>query len=284
MRIDAHHHLWDLDRRPQPWTDDLPVLRRSFTFDELAPQLRDQDVTATVVVHTVASLAETHELLALAAAEPQVAGVVGWLDLEAPDLEETVTAACEGAGGRHLVGARHQLQVEPDKAWLDRPAVRRGLATLARHGLVWDLVISPDQLAGAARTVAALPELSFVLDHAGKPPIARSEPRDLGAWSRDLGVLATMDNVAVKLSGLVTEAAWDAWRVDDLRPVAETVLELFGPERTMFGSDWPVCLLADADYERVVATFDELVAQLADGEREQVWGGTARNVYGLEIG
>jgi L-fuconolactonase len=281
MRIDAHHHVWDLGRRPQPWTDDLPVLRRSFAFDELAPQLRDQEVAATVVVHTVDSLAETHELLALAAARPEVAGVVGWLDLEAADLDESIAAACEGPGGRHLVGARHQLQVEPDKAWLDRPAVRRGLATLARHGLVWDLVISPGQLVDVARTVAALPELSFVLDHAGKPPIATG---DLRAWARDLGELAALPNVAVKLSGLVTEASWDGWRLEDLRPVGETVLDLVGAERTMFGSDWPVCLLAGADYERVVETFDTLVAQLTPSEREQVWGGTARTVYGLEIG
>jgi L-fuconolactonase len=281
MRIDAHHHVWDLDRRPQPWTDDLPVLRRSFAFDELAPQLCAHDIAATVVVHTVDSLAETHELLALAAAEPQVAGVVGWLDLEAPDLDDTIAAAREGPGGRHLVGARHQLQVEPDKAWLDRPAVRRGLATLARHGLVWDLVISPEQLAGVTGTVAALPEVSFVLDHAGKPPIASG---DLGAWRRDLGALANLGNVAVKLSGLVTEASWRAWRIDELRPVATTVLELFGAERAMFGSDWPVCLLAEVDYGHVVAIFDELVAQLTPGEREQVWGGTARAVYGLEIG
>lgn len=279
MRIDAHHHVWDLDRRAQPWTDDLPALRRSFGFDELAPQLRAQDIDATVVVHTVASLAETHELLALAAAEPTVAGVVGWFDLEADDLDEVVAAALAGPGGARLVGARHQLQVEPDRAWLDRPAVRRGLATLARHGLVWDLVVSPGQLADVRRAVADLPEVSFVLDHAGKPPIASGDVR---AWQADIAELAGLPNLAVKLSGLVTEASWDSWQVPDLRPVAETVLERFGAARTMFGSDWPVCLLAGADYERVVATFEDLIAQLGADERRRVWGGTACDVYGLE--
>ena len=279
MRIDAHHHVWDLGRRPQPWTDELPVLRRSFAFDELAPQLAAHDVDGTVVVHTVASLEETHELVGLAAAEPLVAGIVGWLDLEAPDLDETIAALRERPGGRRLVGARHQLQVEPDKSWLDRPTVRRGLATLARHGLVWDLVVSPEQLADVTRTVADLPEVTFVLDHAGKPPIAAA---DLSAWRSDVAALAVLPNVAVKLSGLVTEAAWDRWQVGDLRPVAETVLERFGPARTMYGSDWPVCLLADADYEAVATAFDELVAPLTADERRQVWGETARTVYGLE--
>jgi L-fuconolactonase len=281
MRIDAHHHVWSLDRRPQPWTDDLPVLRRSFRFDELAPQLVAQQVAGTVVVHTVASLEETYELVALAAAEPLVAGVVGWFDLEAPDLDETVAAVRALPGGHHLVGARHQLQVEPDKAWLDRPAVRHGVATLARHGLVWDLVVSPEQLADVTRAVAALPEVSFVLDHAGKPPVAGG---DLTAWRADLAALAALPNVAVKLSGLVTEASWDGWKVDDLRPVAETVLEHFGPERTMFGSDWPVCLLAGADYGTIADTFADLVSSLGAAELEQVWGGTAAAVYGLEIG
>nr|WP_234538575.1 amidohydrolase family protein [Streptomyces shenzhenensis] len=280
MRIDAHHHVWDLDRRPQPWTEDLPVLKRSFPFAELAPQLRATGVAGTVVVHTVADLDETRELIALADAEPLVAGVVGWFDLEAGDLDDVLTAARELPGGRRLVGARHQLQVEPDKAWLDRPAVRRGLATLGRHGLTWDLVVSPEQLTDVSRTVAALPEVSFVLDHAGKPPIARG---DLTDWTTGLVALSRFPNVAVKLSGLVTGASWEHWRVSDLRPVAAAVLEHFGPARTMYGSDWPVCLLAGADYAAVTAVFDELISPLGAGEREQVWAGTAAAVYGLEI-
>ncbi|WGL50548.1 amidohydrolase family protein [Nocardioides sp. BP30] len=279
MRIDAHHHVWDLDRRPQPWTEDLPVLRRSFGFDELTPQLLAHRVEGTVVVHTVASPEETGELLALAAADPLVAGVVGWLDVEAPDLDETLASTRLLPGGRHLVGARHQLQVEPDRQWLDRPAVRRGLETLGEHGLVWDLVVSPEQLGDVRRAVAALPQVSFVLDHAGKPPLAGG---DLAAWRADLAALATLPNLAVKLSGLVTEASWDRWQVEDLRPAADHVLELFGPDRTMFGSDWPVCLLAGADYDSVVATFDDLVASLTAAERAQVWGDTAVRVYGLE--
>jgi L-fuconolactonase len=281
MRVDAHHHVWDLARRPQPWTDDLPVLRRSFDFGELRPQLAAHEVAGTVVVHTVASLAETHDLLALAHAEPLVAGVVGWLDLTADDLADVIGEARGWPGGQRLVGVRHQLQVEPDKGWLDRPDVRRGLEVLAGHDLTYDLVVSPDQLADVTRTVADLPELSFVLDHAGKPPIAGG---DLGAWSQDLAALASLGNVTVKLSGLVTEASWDSWRVDDLRAVADTVLSRFGPARVMYGSDWPVCLLAGADYERVVTAFADLVGALSRDEQAAVWGGTAVSAYGLEVG
>jgi L-fuconolactonase len=279
MRIDAHHHVWDLAVRPQPWTDGLPALRRSFGLAELAPQLAAAHVDGTVVVHTVASLAETHELLALAAAWPQILGVVGWLDLEAADLAETIGTARTLLGGDRLVGVRHQLQEEPDPHWLDRPAVRRGLQTLAQHGLAYDLVVSPEQLPVATRAVADLPEVRFVLDHAGKPPIASG---DLDAWRGDLARLAGYENVAVKLSGLVTEADWTGWTLAQLRPVAETVLDLFGAERTMFGSDWPVSLLAGADYARVVDDFAALVAGLGEAEQAQVWAGTARTAYGLE--
>jgi L-fuconolactonase len=279
-RIDAHHHVWSLGRRPQPWTDDLPVLQRSFEFAELDPQLRQARIGATVVVHTVASAEETRELLALAADEPRIAGVVGWLDLASPALDDELDAIRELPDGSALVGVRHQLQAEPDKEWLDRPAVRRGLASLARHGLVYDLVVSPEQLSAVTRTVAELPEASFVLDHAGKPPIASG---DLRRWSADVAALSRHANVAVKISGLATEADWRAWQPADLRPVVSTLLEHYGADRLMFGSDWPVCLLAGADYELVAATAEDLIADLGATERDRIWGGTAREVYGLDL-
>lgn len=281
LRIDAHHHVWDLARRPQPWTDDLSVLRRSFGFAELAPQLARQDVVGTVVVQTVASADETRELLALAHTEPLVSGVVGWLDLEAADVEDAVSALRDLPGGRHLVGARHQLQLEPDPEWLGRPSVRRGLAALSRHGLVYDLVVSPFQLPTVTRVVADLPDVAFVLDHAGKPAIGGG---DLATWTDDIAALAKLDNVAVKLSGLVTEASWTAWTVADLQPAADVVLSAFGADRVMFGSDWPVCLLAEASYDRVVASAEALLAGLSPTERDLVWGGVARQVYRLEAG
>lgn len=277
-RIDAHHHVWDLDRRPQPWTDGLPALRRSFGYDELVPALDDAGIDATVLVHTVASFDETLEMLALAATHQRIAGVVGWLDLSGAGVADQIAEARSAPGGRRLVGARHQLQEEPDPRWLARPAVHAGLRALAAAGLAYDVVVSAHQLPVVIEAVRALPEVRFVLDHAGKPPIAAGELDD---WRHDIAELATAPNVAVKLSGLVTEADWARWTVAQLRPVAGHVLASFGPERTMFGSDWPVCLLA-AGYAAVVDAAAELTADLDEAAAQAVWGGTARTWYRLE--
>jgi L-fuconolactonase len=275
--LDAHVHVWDLAARPQPWTVGLPVLQRSFTLDDVAPDLRAAGQHGAVVVQTVASAGETRELLALAAAQPLIAGVVGWADLSREDVARQLREAQTGPGGQALVAVRHQLQEEPDKQWLARPQVREGLRAVAAAGLAYDLVISPGQLPLVTGTVAALPGVRFVLDHAGKPPIASG---DLSAWRADLRALAARPNVAVKLSGLVTEADWGSWTPVQLRPVMEYVLDQFGPERTMLGSDWPVCLLA-ASYAEVMAAAASVLDGLTGAEREAVRGGTARTWYRL---
>ncbi len=287
MTTDAHVHVWDLAARPQPWTDGLPALQRSFSLDDVAADLRAAGQHGVIVVQTVASAAETRELLTLAAAQPLVAGVVGWADLSRPDAAEQLEAARSGTGGQALVAVRHQLQEEPDPGWLARPQVRDGLRAVAAAGLAYDLVISPHQLPLVTETVAALPEVRFVLDHAGKPPIAASElttgephSGDMAAWTADLRALAARPNVAVKLSGLVTEAAWESWTPGQLAPVMEYVLDRFGPARTMFGSDWPVCLLA-ASYAEVAAAVTPVLEGLSAAERADVRGGTARAWYRL---
>jgi L-fuconolactonase len=275
--LDAHVHVWDLAVRPQPWTDGLLALQRSFGLDDVAADLRAAGQHGVIVVQTVASATETRELLALAAAQPLVAGVVGWADLDRPDAAEQLAAAGAGPGGQALVAVRHQLQEEPDPGWLARPQVRDGLRAVAAAGLAYDLVISPHQLPLVTETVAALPEVRFVLDHAGKPPIAAG---DLSAWRADVRALAALPNVAVKLSGLVTEADWDSWTPGQLAPVMEYTLDRFGPGRTMFGSDWPVCLLA-ASYAEVVAAVTPVLDGLNAAERASVRGGTARAWYRL---
>ncbi|MET8865204.1 amidohydrolase family protein [Nonomuraea sp. NPDC004580] len=287
-RIDAHHHVWDLAARPHAWLDPEPMapVRRTYTLDDLAGHAAAAGVTRTVLVQVLPDLDETREFLALAAASELVAGVVGWIDLTAPGVADTLAALPPG-----LVGVRHGVQSEPDPAWLDRPGVRRGLADVAAAGLAYDLLTLPHQLPSAIRTVAALPQLTFVLDHLSKPPIASGE---LEPWRGHVRELAAYPNVYCKLSGMVTEAVTEAateavnealneagrtsWRVSDLRPYAETVLEAFGPERVMFGSDWPVCLLA-ARYDQVVAAADELCAGLSEDERAAVFAGTARRAY-----
>jgi L-fuconolactonase len=239
--------------------------------------LQAAGIGQVVAVQAIASRAETRELLELAARDPLIGGVVGWLDLARPDAAGQLRAAQAGPGGAALVGARHQLQTEPDPGWLDRPLVRAGLRALAAAGLTWDLVISPGQLPLVTGVAAALPEVRFVLDHAGKPPIASG---DLAAWAADLARLAVLPNVAVKLSGLVTEADWAAWRPADLRPAFDRALGLFGPGRAMFGSDWPVCLLA-ASYARVADAIGPVLDGLTAADRRAVLGGAARAWYQL---
>ncbi|MEU5820078.1 amidohydrolase family protein [Streptomyces sp. NPDC047803] len=277
--VDAHHHVWDLSVRDQDWItgEELAPLRRDFTPADLEPEARAAGVGATVLVQTVTVAEETPELLALARSSDLVAGVVGWSDLTAPDIADTLAALRELPGGDRLVGLRHQVQGEPDPEWLLRPDVRRGLAAVADAGLVYDLVVLPHQLPAATRAAAALPGLVFALDHAGKPPVAtgHTEP-----WAGDLRALAALPNTVCKLSGLVTEADWRTWSTDDLRPYAETVIDAFGPGRLMFGSDWPVCRLA-ATYTEVLDTARALVQDLGEEEREAVLATNAERVYGL---
>ncbi|MGW1007385.1 amidohydrolase family protein [Streptomyces sp. NPDC002520] len=277
--IDAHQHVWDLSVRDQEWLTGpgLAPLRRDFTLDELRPQTAAAGVHATVLVQTICVPEETPEYLALAAGDPLVAGVVGWTDLTSPAVADALAGLRALPGGGHLVGIRHQVQEEADPDWLLRPEVDRGLAAVASAGLAYDLVLRPEQLPAAVEAARARPELTFVLDHLGKPPV---RPRRPDTWAADLRALARLPNTVAKLSGLFTEAHWHSWSLADLRPFVSVALEAFGPRRLMFGSDWPVCTLA-ADYGQVVATTRELLADLSAHERNDVLGGTAARVYGL---
>src|SRR4051794_31496296 len=239
MRVDAHHHLWDLSVRDQPWTEGLLALRRSFGIDHLRPSLRRHGVDGTVLVQTVTVPDETPELLEIARTSPEVLGVVGWVDLTGPDVGGELRRLRGLPGGERLVGVRHQVQEEKDPWWLTRPDVVAGLRDVAAAGLVYDLLVTRHQLDAAVEVTGELPNLRFVLDHAGKPDIAAGE---LDPWRDSVRRLAERPNVACKLSGLVTEAS-PSWTVADLRPFAEHVLACFGPDRVMAGSDWPVCLL-----------------------------------------
>lgn len=277
--IDAHHHVWDLSARDQEWITgpEMAPIARTFSLDDLAAEARAEGVGATVLVQTVTVADETPEFLALADGSDLVAGVVGWTDLTAPDVADTLAALRELPGGDRLVGIRHQVQGEPDPGWLLRPDVQRGLAAVAAAGLVYDLVVRPHQLPAAAGAAARLPELTFVLDHLGKPPI---ESGELEPWASDVRTFAARPNTVCKLSGMVTEAAWPTWTTPDLSPYADTVLDAFGPGRLMFGSDWPVCRLA-ASYAEVLAAARALTRRLSDEERRAVFERTASRVYGL---
>jgi L-fuconolactonase len=277
-RIDGHVHVWDLGVRDQPWTaGDLAPLHRSFSLADLADERERAGIEGVVLVQTLAVADETPELLMLAGANPAVAGVVGWVDLTSADVAEDLRRLQAEPCGDRLVGIRHLVQGEADPRWLCRADVRRGLSAVADAGLAYDLLILPHQLPAAHETAAALPELRFVVDHLAKPAIATGQ---IEPWATGLRALASLPNVTCKLSGMVTEADWTSWTVAQLRPYAESVLDAFGADRVLFGSDWPVCTLAGS-YDAVVRTAEHLVEALGPAEREAVFGGAARAAYRL---
>jgi len=272
--VDSHHHLWDPSRRNYPWMgDELAAIRRPFGPAELAPLIAAAGIERTVLVQTISSLEETREFLDTAATTDFVAGVVGWVDLTDPAVASTLRDLRAGAGGRFLVGIRHQVHDEPYPRWLLRADVRRGIDAVGQADLVYDLLVRTRELPAAVELVSDFPDMRFVLDHIAKPRIAAG-PRD-PEWEQAMAPLAERQNVACKLSGMMTEADWNTWTPDQLQPYVARVVEWFGPERCMFGSDWPVSLLA-SDYTRVVSTMKELV-----GENADVFGGTAARIYRL---
>ncbi|HUQ57091.1 amidohydrolase family protein [Lentzea sp.] len=276
MIVDAHHHLWDLSVRDQDWITDPPMgaIRRSFLepdFVSAAPE-----VSASVLVQTICVPEETPEFLAVAASSDVVAAVVGWTDLTSAGVGDALSELVDSPNGSWLRGIRHQVQSEPDPEWLCREDVWNGLAEVGAHGLVYDLLTVPHQLPAARRTVAALGNVEFVVDHCSKPAIGS----DVGEWAELIRSLAAHENVTCKLSGLVTEADWKSWDVATLRPYFEVVLDAFGADRLMFGSDWPVCLLA-ASYSEWLGAARELVSELSSSEQAAIFSGTARRVYDI---
>ena len=279
-RVDAHHHLWDPGRRAYPWMDEsVAAIRRPFGPDDLDAAAGPQGFGQTIAVQAVSSLEETEELLDVTATSGRVAGVVGWVDLAGPEVAETLAALRARPGGRALVGVRHQVHDEPDPEWLLRDDVGRGLAAVAAAGLVYDLLVRERELPAARAVARRLPELTLVVDHLAKPRIRDGavEP-----WAGELAALARQSNVACKVSGLVTEADWDAWTPGQLVPYVRHAAEVFGPDRLLFGSDWPVCLLAAGYAEVVEATVKALDrAGLGSAERDGVLGANARRLYRL---
>jgi L-fuconolactonase len=279
LRIDAHHHFWDPARYDYPWMagEAMEPVRRPFGPADLAVELGPAGVTGTVLVQTISDLAETRQFLDIAVDSDYVRGVVGWVDLAAPSVGDDLDALLDGPGGDHLVGIRHQVHDEDDPRWLCRDDVRRGLLAVEARGLTYDILVRARELPAATETVAALPELRFVLDHIAKPRIA--DGRD-ERWRERLPALAAQPNVSVKLSGMVTEAVWTNWTADDLRPFVHFVVDRFGVERVMFGSDWPVCLLAGS-YRSVSAGLTDALGPLSPDEESRIYRDNATSTYRL---
>jgi L-fuconolactonase len=278
MIIDAHHHFWDPRRADYPWmTDDLAEIRRPFGPKDLEPSLTGTGVDGTILVQTRASMDETREFLGTTIAAPFVRGVVGWVDLTDPAVADQIAELRSSPGGGRLVGIRHQVHDEADPEWLLRANVANGLRAVEAAGLVYDLLLRTRELPAALRVARSFPGLRFVIDHLAKPEI-----RDgvLQPWADRLAPFGDLQNVWCKVSGLVTEADWRTWAADDFRPFVRHAVEVFGPERLLFGSDWPVCLVA-ASYEGVHELATDLLGGLSPSERAGVFGPNATTVYRL---
>ena len=275
MRIDAHQHFWNYSAAEYPWIGaGMERLARDFCQADLTAVAGPLGVTGSVAVQARQSLTETRWLLGLADESPFIKGVVGWVDLRSGRVAEEIAVFAEH---EKFVGVRHVVQDEPDPRFLLGDAFVRGLRQLHPFGLVYDLLLYPPQLPAAVELAGLLPGQPFVLDHLAKPRITTGE---IAEWRRDVEALAAHKNVTCKLSGLVTEAAWRRWKRDDFTPYLDVALAAFGPERLMFGSDWPVCLLS-GEYAEVIGIIDEFIATLTPAEQSLIWGDTARCVYRL---
>jgi L-fucono-1,5-lactonase len=272
VTIDGHQHFWRYDAGQYGWIDGtMAALRRDFLPEHLAPLMNGSGVDGTIAVQARQDDEETAWLLDLASRHAFIRGVVGWIDLRAPDVDRRLERL---AHAPRLAGVRHVVQAEPD-GFLDDCAFRRGITALEPFGLSYDILIYARQLPEATRFAAAFPRQRFVLDHLGKPDVRGD---GLAGWRRDLDALAALPHVWCKLSGLVTEAGWRTWTPAQLRPYLDAALEAFGPARVMIGSDWPVCTLA-ATYDQVIALVRDAVAEYSADERELILGKTAEDVY-----
>ncbi len=278
MIVDAHQHFWRFDSVRDSWiTDRMAILRRDFLPGDLAPELARNRIDATVAVQVEQSETETQFLLELAASHPSIAGVVGWIDLRAPDLESRLEHYRQF---RKLRGFRHIVQGEPDD-FLLREDFRRGVAKLANFGFTYDILVYARQLPAAVEFVRRLPNQHMVIDHIAKPDHAASDQAGaIAQWEGHMRAIAAEPNVMCKLSGLITEADWRNWRPTQFRPYLEIVWDAFGPHRLMFGSDWPVCLLAGT-YAQVKEVVEDFLSGRPAAEREAVFEGTAAAFYGL---
>lgn len=274
-RIDAHHHLWIYQKEQYAWiSEEMGALARDFLLSDLEKELRGANVDGTLVVQASQTLEESEWLLSLANDSKQIRGVVGW----APLYSDKLPAILEiWRGEKKLKGLRHVIQDEPDEKFMERHDFNRGISCLAASGLVYDILIYEHHLPAAIAFVDRHPNQVFVLDHIAKPRIREAL---LEPWAAHLRELARRENVYCKLSGMVTEADWKKWSIEDLRPYFDVVLDAFGPGRLMAGSDWPVCLLASG-YRRWFDTVLELIRPLSTSERDLILGGVAARIYSV---
>lgn len=276
MRIDAHQHFWIYEPSRHSWiSDQMSVLKRDFLPGDLLPELAANGFDGSIAVQADQSEEETRFLLDLAEHQPALFGVVGWIDLTAPDIEERLASFLRF---EKLCGFRHIVQSEPDDQFMLRADFRRGIRALSGFDFSYDILVYPRHLPAAIELAASLPDQRFVLDHLAKPGI---KTRMFEPWAKHIRELASCPNVFCKLSGMVTEADWTVWKPDDFRTYLDVAFECFGTDRLMFGSDWPVCLLAGT-YGQVRQIVAEFVGNRSASEQEKIFGANAARFYSLK--
>lgn len=278
MRIDSHHHLWDLSIRPQEWMvgDGMEPVARNFDTNDLRAAIAGTKIEKTVLVHATTTYDETYELLEIAQVDETVIAVVGWLQIDSPDAISHCEKYLEAPGGIYLKGIRDVAQDLPDSNYLAKPQSIATVQQLGKMGLTYDILTKTPELRAAIDLVKACPDVQFVLDHISKPYIAKGE---IEPWKSLITELAAFENVSCKISGMVTEAKWNNWESEDFAPYVDHIIESFSPQRLMFGSDWPVALLAAPSYSEVVHLAEGLTATLSESESELFWRKNVLSAY-----
>ncbi|MCC5875140.1 MAG: amidohydrolase family protein [Candidatus Sumerlaeia bacterium] len=276
MKIDSHQHFWKVDRNDYHWmTPDIPVLHRDYLPEDLEPQLRKCGIDSTILVQAAQTEAETEWLLGLAESHDFIAGVIGWLDMDSPSFPDKLDRFCENSS---FLGVRPMLQDLEDDAWIVRPWVLQNLSHLAERNVPFEFLTYTRHLPHVVTALEKSPGLHAVVDHLSKPEIKTG---NLDPWRELMARVASFPNVSCKVSGMITEADWNHWRPEDLRPYVLHVLEVFGPERIMWGSDWPVCRCAGEYAEALNAARTILDERLTPTQQAQFYGGNAARFYGI---
>jgi L-fuconolactonase len=275
--IDAHHHLWNYNDREYGWIDEsMSVLRNNFSMVEFRKETSFAGEVQSIAVQARQTLEETEWLLSLSETDETIAGVVGWAPLRSPVIGEHLERLKDKG---KLCGIRHVVQDEPDRDFILRNDFNDGISALKDFNLTYDILVTEKQLPQTVEFVKRHPSQPFVIDHIAKPDIKNHSFDD---WARHMRELASFPNISCKLSGMITEADWKKWTADDLKPYIVKMLDLFGPGRLMFGSDWPVCLVAGG-YEKWFNILDSFLSELSESDKESIYSGNAAEFYGVEI-
>jgi len=275
MRIDSHHHFWNYDPVRHSWIDQSMVaIQRSFLPEDLRPALKKNHIDGTILVQVDQTEDETNQFLDLAAKNEFIMGVVGWVDLQDSNVRDRLEVFSQF---EKIVGFRHIVQGEPDDSFMLREDFLRGISALQDFDYTYDILVFPRQLPAAIVLAERFPNQSFVLDHIAKPLIKAGK---IEPWASHIQELGKCENVFCKVSGMITEAGYDTWSADQIKPYLDVVFEAFGVDRIMFGSDWPVCLVAGS-YDKVIGLIEGYTKNLGSSEREKIFGLNAQEFYRL---